>query len=627
MKLKQYISTYISSLRHCECNEATQRGVGGEVFLLLLCTTFSFAQPTCSDSNTTNYNTDQNFTATNSGGHNITNDANSIAANNTINNAAYFANNIVLTEGFRATSANTTEAVFLSINNCVTGSYDLWVPDGIEDTGIEPNTLTLYPWTSPEIWTRNTNDGFINQTQENIEYNPNQNAYIYVKIKNRGTINYSGSGATLELYWAKASSNLAWPNSWNGSTSFPQGGITGGLITSFDITNTIAANGEVIIEKVFNEPNPNTYQWAVNSGGENWHFCLLARIVSNDDPMYLTETTSITQNVLNNNNLGWKNISVVDVIDPNPLAPPTVVAIPNATIAVGNPFHIPKNYIVEFLNDTQEIGNGIFEEAEVVIKLDDVLLNAFNNAGGFANVHNIMPTKNPNELIITRDNAQIQLNFDDYEIGLLNLEYNFLIKNTTNKTVFKQHLVQKFQNDNTVLGGETYIIHKINRDPFDADANNPKIDLYDDVTITAQDIGEVAFYNWYDNEGNLIFEGKDLFIANAVAEKYKLEVITLDGFKDYKDVEISLKPNRLETLYPNPASSGNLNIKYKINEANSAYIMITSYYMSGGISNNYIIDKDATEKKIDLGLYPNGFYKVALITDGQIVDVKILSKL
>ena len=49
--------------------------------------------------------------------------------------------------------------------------------------------------------------------------------------------------------------------------------------------------------------------------------------------------------------------------------------------------------------------------------------------------------------------------------------------------------------------------------------------------------------------------------------------------------------------------------------------------MSGGISNNYIIDKDDTEKNIDLSFYPNGFYKVALITDGQIVDVKILSKL
>ena len=264
----------------------------------------------------------------------------------------------------------------------------MWIADGLTDTGIEPNTVTLNPWASPEIWTRNTNDGFANPTQENVEYNPNQDAYIYVRLQNKGTINYSGNGATLELYWAKASSNLIWPNSWNGSTSFPQGGVTGGLIASFPITNTIAANGEVIIERVFNEPNPNTYSWALGNGGENWHFCLLARIVSNDDPMHLTETWAITQNVLNNNNIGWKNISILDnILDPS--APPTETLIPNATIAVGNPFTGPRNFIIDFLNDPAEIGNGIFEEAEVIIKLDDVLLNAFNAAGGLTNTLNI----------------------------------------------------------------------------------------------------------------------------------------------------------------------------------------------------------------------------------------------
>ena len=39
-----------------------------------------------------------------------------------------------------------------------------------------------------------------------------------------------------------------------------------------------------------------------------------------------------------------------------------------------------------------------------------------------------------------------------------------------------------------------------------------------------------------------------------------------------------------------------------------------------------VVGKDATEKNIDISYYPNGFYKVALVTDGQIVDVKILSK-
>lgn len=588
----------------------------------------SYAQFLCSDPNASNYSTNQNFTTPNTGVHNITNDINSITASNTINNAAYFANEIILNDGFKATStASTAEEVFLSIENCVVGNYDLFVADGIEDTGVEPNIITLYPWTSPEIWTRNTNDGLTNQTQENVEYNPSQDAYIYVRLKNIGTINYTGNGATLELYWTKASSSCIWPTSWNGSTSFPQGGVTGGLIASIPITNTIASNGEVIVEHVFNEPNPNLYSWALANGGENWHFCLLARIVSNDDPMHLPETSFIPQNVLNNNNLSWKNISVVDNVV-NPSAPPTEIIIPTATINVGNPFTGPKNYMIEFLNDPAEIGNGIFEEAEVVIALDDVLLNAFHEAGGLAHAQNIMESKtNPNELIITRDNAQIELKFNENEMGLLNLKYNFLIKNTTNKTVFKQHLIQKFKEDNRVLGGETYIIHKNDRTSFDADANDQEIDKYDDVSISAQDIGEVAIYNWYDSEGNLIFEGKDLFIANAVAEKYKLEVISLDGFKDYKDVEVTLKPNRLENLYPNPANSGNLNIRYKINEANSAYLMITSYYMSGGISNNYIIDKDDTEKNIDLSFYPNGFYKVALITDGQIVDVKILSKL
>lgn len=77
------------------------------------------------------------------------------------------------------------------------------------------------------------------------------------------------------------------------------------------------------------------------------------------------------------------------------------------------------------------------------------------------------------------------------------------------------------------------------------------------------------------------------------------------------------------TIY---TSSSNLNVKYKVNEASSAYIMITNNYMANGISNNYIIDKDATEININLSNYPNGIYKVILVTDGAVVEMKNLSK-
>jgi hypothetical protein len=39
-----------------------------------------------------------------------------------------------------------------------------------------------------------------------------------------------------------------------------------------------------------------------------------------------------------------------------------------------------------------------------------------------------------------------------------------------------------------------------------------------------------------------------------------------------------------------------------------------------------MIDKEETEATFDLNNYPNGFYKVSLVIDGQIEDVKILSK-
>lgn len=154
-----------------------------------------------------------------------------------------------------------------------------------------------------------------------------------------------------------------------------------------------------------------------------------------------------------------------------------------------------------------------------------------------------------------------------------------------------------------------------------------EVDLNESITINAEEILGLGEYNWYDDNGNLVYQGKELYIPSTIAEKYHLEVILENNIKNYSEVEISLKPNRFVNLYPNPSTGGNLNIQYKINEANSAFIMIFSYYMSGGISYNYLVDMSVAEKNIDISNLPFGLYKVALITDGQIVDVKILSKL
>jgi hypothetical protein len=208
----------------------------------------------------------------------------------------------------------------------------------------------------------------------------------------------------------------------------------------------------------------------------------------------------------------------------------------------------------------------------------------------------------------------------------LTLDFNFLTKELTGKSEYVYHVVQKDANTGEIIGGETYVIKKDSRNPFEAIAGNKEVNLNEPITISANDISEPAIYNWYDEQGNLIHQGKDLQIANAIAEKYKLEVIsTIDGFKDYKDVEVTLKPSAITNISPNPASNI-VQVSYKLNEVGSAYIMVINNYGGNGISNNYILDTNNSEININISNYVNGFYTFALVVNGQIVDAKNLIK-
>ncbi|MNE32725.1 hypothetical protein D3C80_1263490 [compost metagenome] len=160
-----------------------------------------------------------------------------------------------------------------------------------------------------------------------------------------------------------------------------------------------------------------------------------------------------------------------------------------------------------------------------------------------------------------------------------------------------------------------------------ADAGDTKVvDKNEVITISAAQINEAVVYNWYDTSGNLVFQGKDMTVSVDMAKKYKLEVIALsDGFKDYTEVEVKLKPSSLGIIAPNPAKN-KVGITYKLNEVNSAYLMIVGSYGTKGSSNNYILDLNSDETTIDISSYSEGFYTVALICDGKIVEAKTLVK-
>lgn len=492
-------------------------------------------------------------------------------------------------------------------------TFDLIVKDSSDDTGIEPNTITPYMWTSDNIWVRNYNDNGLEH--QNPDYSATGNAnFVRVRVINNSCVTSLGN-EQLKLYWAKASTALSYPNPWMGGITYvPTGASMGSPIGTLNIP-ILQPGEETILTFPWIVPNPNDY----GTDGDQWHFCLLARITATNDPMTSTETTDLNANVRNNNNIAWKNVTVVDIL-------PNNTVNPGGIIAVGNPFNHPKTFFLEMEISDLETGKPIYEEAEIGIKMDDVLYNAWVRGGKEAQL--LDSTIEEKRKIVTGNKVILDnLSFNANEIGTLRLDFNFLTKELTDKVNYAYHVIQKDSENGKIIGGETFIINKTPRESFEASTNNNlEVDLNQSIIISADDINEPAIYNWYDSEGNLIYQGKDLEIANAVSEKYKLEVIsTVDGYKDYVEVEVKIKPSTLETISPNPAQN-NVKIGYKLNSNDSAYLMILGYYGSNGTSNNYILNVNSNEIDINVSNYPSGFYTVALVINGNIIDAKTLIK-
>jgi hypothetical protein len=278
---------------------------------------------------------------------------------------------------------------------------------------------------------------------------------------------------------------------------------------------------------------------------------------------------------------------------------------------------------LKFTTDKSDIGNSLFKEAEVTVILDEIVLKAWAKGGYKSSGIKV----NGNRLVITDNNAEIKdLEFESKEIGTVDVKFHFLTKEITAKEKFLMNVTQKISESGKTFGGESYEIRKYPREVFYANAGNSILtDKNEPVLLSATNIGEPAIYNWYDSEGNLLSQGIDFNTSVTLATKYKLEVISLeDGYKDYDEIEIKLKPNNISNIFPNPAVN-QLTVEYKINKANSAYISVVGTYGSN-TSNNYILNVEQDSIQIDLSTYPSGVYSIVLISDGEVTDSKTLIK-
>lgn len=106
---------------------------------------------------------------------------------------------------------------------------DLYMKDTPADSGVEPNPDAGPMWVTEDIWVRNSPDPnyqpypfpeaappWVPLAHQNPEYRDPQYStpnYVYVRVRNRGSAASLGT-ERLRLYFAKASTGLAWPAQW-----------------------------------------------------------------------------------------------------------------------------------------------------------------------------------------------------------------------------------------------------------------------------------------------------------------------------------------------------------------------------------------------------------------------------
>ncbi len=170
----------------------------------------------------------------------------------------------------------------------------VWMKDTWADTGAEPNPNTAGEdmWKSPYIWNRTAQD--VTKTKQHEHQNPEAGApnWVYAKLHNNGSAPAAGQ---LQFYIAKASSGFTWTGNWTQIGAVPV---------------TVPANGVAIAEAPWTPP-------AVTNGDS--HYCMIARWVSSGDPMHTPETADINYNTVQNNNIVWRNMNIVDLMPDKPV--------------------------------------------------------------------------------------------------------------------------------------------------------------------------------------------------------------------------------------------------------------------------------------------------------------------
>lgn len=428
------------------------------------------------------------------------------SSNDFITNASCNASSQYVQTANDGSGCQGTDDAYVYITN---GAADLYIKDWTDDIGNEVNNetnMSVGPifWQSPDIWIRQVNDGYTNQTSQPIEYAPSSNNYVYVRVINKGCSAQSG---TLRVYWAKASTGLSWPTMWNSfSTTYVGCAATlyGDQITSSSgISINIPAGSEQVFEIPWQPQNPNDYSCF---GADQHHFCLLARIeTASSYPYGMTypEGNDVWMNTFQNNNIAWRNIYVDNAY------PPFIVHPPVGSVIIRNVVEKPRFIKLNFVSVKDDAGQALTDYTKVRLNFTQGFLKRWYEGGKRGKDVVLI---NDSTVELTSANATMEHIFLPYlQVGGVSVSLQSFKNPILSKDQQSKFNIIQYSEDvgiSTPQGGQTYLFKKQFYGPKCQTASN---------TLSGPIVGTKTVSGTVEVTGNVtVLAGSTLILQNAL---------------------------------------------------------------------------------------------------------------
>lgn len=474
---------------------------------------------------------------------------------------------------------------------------DLYTRDNSSDSGTEPLVNLLDGFNdSPDIWLRREPDG---GTTHQLGRQGEEN-YVYIRVHNRGE-NTSFGRDVVKLYVKRAGIGTnVWNEDWTmiGETFIPQ-----------------IPSGESVVVRIDAEfPTYNNFEWSQNLPDVS--YALLTRIESDFDDVTYTEFENTGMNVIQNNNISCKNVVMTNAVLLDDVITDVAIA------GINNSTDEMLFTSLKFSSPINEYGNPLSSEAEIRIIFPIELVELWESFDKIGLEH-----INDTTFRVIEDNAMLgNICIPSKYDGLVKIQINFLTEEYSEKDKFEYVVEQYVPESEELQNRLTILVDKNQRDKlFKAEGGEDVIVKENTIiTLSAEDIGENAVYNWYNTSGKFVDRGQNISVTALGAEKYTLEVIAkADGYKDYDSVYVVTTLGKIESISPNPANEQAI-VTYDLSSSvSNAYIAIINY--SGVLVYNSEIDVLATTHTLNLQNLVAGQYNVRLVSaTGEVMDTKTL---